>query len=70
MIDTVGGWNGTAYGGYSYSADNTGAIVLDGVSGGVYLGSHTFGGASACERAREGWGCRGMSHNFLQIIVQ
>ena len=42
VIDSIGGWNGVAYGGYSYS---NGAINLDGNSGYVDLGSHYFGGA-------------------------
>jgi hypothetical protein len=56
VIDSVGLWNGTAFGGFSYSADNTGAIALDGVSGYVGLGTHTFGGASACGGWRGGQG--------------
>jgi hypothetical protein len=42
LIDSVGGWNGTAYGGYSTA---NGALTLDGLSGYADLGSRTFGGA-------------------------
>ena len=47
VIDSVGGWNGTAYGGYSTVS---GALVLDGASGYVNLGTGAggttaFGGA-------------------------
>ena len=43
VIDSVGAWNGTAYGGYAYDAENTGAIVFDGSTGYVDLGSRAFG---------------------------
>lgn len=42
---SVGAWNGTAYGLYAYTPANTGAILFDGATGYVDLGSRTFGGA-------------------------
>ena len=42
VIDSIGNWNGVAYGGYSY---NNGAVYLDGNSGYIDLGSHFFGGS-------------------------
>ena len=42
VIDSVGNWNGVAYGSYNYSGK---AINFDGSSAYVNLGSRTFGGA-------------------------
>ena len=49
IVDSVGSWNGVAYGGFAFVPDSTptsnGAISLDGSSGYVQLGPNTFGGA-------------------------
>ena len=46
VMDVVGNWNGTAVGRYTYIADNSGAISLDGYTGYIDLGPRTVGGGA------------------------
>ena len=52
VLDSVGGQSGVAYGNFSYDAQNTGAIELDGNSAYVDLGAFTFGSMSVAFWAR------------------
>ena len=70
VIDTVGSWNGTAYGDYSYIAGAdapVGAIAFDGVSGYVQVGAQAgaFGGASAFCCATSLSFSHSLSHSWL-----